>query len=71
MASFFRGPFQSSPFQQAIEKVTDENQPAEDWSLIMRICDHVVQSEERYSHCRIFIFCLFKIFQFNSVQKKQ
>ncbi|CAM4770075.1 unnamed protein product [Rotaria magnacalcarata] len=46
MASFFRGPFQSTPFQQAIEKATDGNQPSEDWGLIMRICDHVVMHED-------------------------
>ncbi|CAF4973514.1 unnamed protein product, partial [Rotaria socialis] len=31
MTSFFRAPFQSTPFQQAIEKATDGNQPSEDW----------------------------------------
>jgi hypothetical protein len=46
MASFFRGPVQSTPFQQAIEKVTDGNQPNEDWALIMKICDHIVLHEE-------------------------
>jgi hypothetical protein len=48
MASFFRGTVQSTPFQQAIEKVTDGTQPNEDWALIMRICDHVSSNEERY-----------------------
>ena len=47
MASFFRGPAQSSPFQQAVEKATDANQPNEDWGLIMRICDHVSAHDER------------------------
>jgi hypothetical protein len=46
MASFFRGTPQSTPFQQAIEKVTDGNQETEDWGLIMRICDHVAMHEE-------------------------
>ncbi|CAM2716413.1 unnamed protein product [Rotaria socialis] len=46
MTSFFRAPFQSTPFQQAIEKATDGNQPSEDWGLIMRICDHVVMHED-------------------------
>ena len=48
MASFFRGPVQSNPFQQAVEKVTDPSQPAEDWGLIMKICDHVGTHEEGY-----------------------
>jgi hypothetical protein len=48
MASFFRGTPQSTPFQQAIEKATDGNQPTEDWALIMKICDHVSLHEERY-----------------------
>ncbi|CAF1047400.1 unnamed protein product [Rotaria sordida] len=46
MASFFRGNILSTPFQQAIEKATDGNQPTEDWALIMKICDHVVMHEE-------------------------
>jgi hypothetical protein len=46
MASFFRGTVQSTPFQQAIEKVTDGNQANEDWGLIMKICDHVGSHEE-------------------------
>jgi hypothetical protein len=46
MASFFRGTPQSTPFQQAIEKATDGNQPTEDWALIMKICDHVSLHEE-------------------------
>ncbi|CAF1408379.1 unnamed protein product [Rotaria sp. Silwood1] len=45
MASFFRGVTQT-PFQQAIEKATDGNQPNEDWALIMKICDHVSMHEE-------------------------
>ncbi|CAF0775939.1 unnamed protein product [Rotaria sp. Silwood1] len=45
MASFFRGVTQT-PFQQAIEKATDGNQPNEDWALIMKICDHVTMHEE-------------------------
>lgn len=45
MASFFRG-FQSTPFQQAVEKVTDGTQPTEDWDAIMKICDHVSVNEE-------------------------
>jgi hypothetical protein len=48
MASFFRGATQSTPFQQAVEKVTDGNQPSEDWGLIMKICDHVGVNEEGY-----------------------
>jgi hypothetical protein len=56
MASFFRGPVQSTPFQQAIEKVTDGNQPNEDWALIMRICDHIVLHEERYFSIFLFNF---------------
>ncbi len=48
MASFFRGPVQSTPFQQAVEKVTDPSQPTEDWGLIMKICDHVGVHEEKY-----------------------
>jgi hypothetical protein len=48
MASFFRGTAQSTPFQQAIEKVTDASQPSEDWGLIMKICDHVGVNEEGY-----------------------
>ncbi len=68
MASFFRGTVQSTPFQQAIEKVTDGNQANEDWGLIMKICDHVGGQEDRYYLFKIFIF---KIFPFLSVQKKQ
>lgn len=47
MASFFRGAAQSTPFQQAIEKITDGNQPTEDWGTIMKICDHVALNEEK------------------------
>ncbi|UJR37336.1 hypothetical protein I4U23_030044 [Adineta vaga] len=46
MTSFFRGSVQSTPFQQAIEKVTDGNQQEEDWGTIMKICDHVAVHEE-------------------------
>lgn len=45
MASFFRG-LQSTPFQQAVEKVIDGSQPTEDWDSIMKICDHVSVNEE-------------------------
>lgn len=48
MTSFFRGLSQTTPFQQAVEKVTDGNQPTEDWGLIMRVCDHV-SDEDRCS----------------------
>lgn len=48
MASFFRGITQSSPFQQAIEKVTDAAQASEDWDSIMKICDHVSVHDEKY-----------------------
>ena len=47
MASLFRGPVQSTPFQQAVEKATDASQQNEDWALIMRICDHVAADENR------------------------
>lgn len=50
MASFFRGATQSTPFQQAIEKVTDGNQLEEDWGTIMKICDHVAVQDERFPH---------------------
>lgn len=48
MANFFRGTAQSTPFQQAIEKVTDGSQTNEDWGTIMKICDHVGLHEERF-----------------------
>jgi hypothetical protein len=55
MASFFRGSVQSTPFQQALEKVTDGSQPTEDWATIMKICDHVGLHEERFFLDFIFI----------------
>lgn len=47
MASFFRGPPQTTQFQQAIERVTDGNQPTEDWGTIMKICDYVAVQEDQ------------------------
>jgi len=71
MASFFRGTPQSTPFQQAIEKATDGNQPTEDWALIMKICDHVSLHEERYYFFVFQILILKTYLSFQLVQKKQ
>ncbi|CAF0978869.1 unnamed protein product [Adineta steineri] len=46
MAHFFRGSTPSTPFQQAVEKVTDGAQANEDWGTIMKICDHVAVHED-------------------------
>ncbi|CAF4378734.1 unnamed protein product, partial [Adineta steineri] len=48
MTNFFRGNTNThqSGLQQAIEKAIDGSQPSEDWSLIMKICDHVASQEE-------------------------
>ena len=58
MQNFFR---RSTPFQQDVEKVTDANQPNENWSLIMKICDHVAIHEEGY----YYIECLSKAVKFS------
>lgn len=48
---------QPSPLQQAIDKAIDGSQPAEDWGLIIKICDHVATHEERYlPSCVSFIY---------------
>jgi hypothetical protein len=59
MTNFFRGHTHSTGLQQAIEKATDGNQLADDWDLIMKICDHVNTHEERY----LFV-CLFNKYCF-------
>ncbi|CAF3732398.1 unnamed protein product [Adineta steineri] len=48
MTNFFRGNTNTHQggLQQAIEKAIDGSQPSEDWSLIMKICDHVASHEE-------------------------
>jgi hypothetical protein len=55
MTNLFRANTQSTGLQQAIERATDGNQTSEDWSLIMKICDHVGSHEERfvYSSCSL------------------
>ncbi len=68
MSNFFRGNTPSTGLQQAIEQATDNN---EDWSLIMKICDHVGSHEERFSlfiNTKNIVFDYFVVFL---VQKKQ
>ena len=57
MSNFFRSNTHSTALQQAIEKATDGNQAGEDWGLIMKICDHVGNHEERFG-----FFYRFKIY---------
>ena len=41
----------SSPFDQMVEKVTDEKNTGEDWGMIMSVCDRVGATQTGPKEC--------------------